>query len=288
MIERVALRLLGTHVERRAHRDARLRDAHIFRFEVAAQAEVGDLHPPLARQQDVLGLDVTMDEAGFARRADRLRGLPHDRESKLQFNRALFQDVVAQVRSLHKLHCDEVCVVNTPKRINMNNTRVIKPRDGRRFQLEPVEILLIGREVGPENLECDRAIQAELSGEIDLAHPASTEQPLDLEIAQCDSRQIDVGPLVALGAPSECVFRWLAVRGTHDEGLPFPPTWNDRDRYAQRPRSLASSLRKSSSVGKWQINPTSFERRAWLPDRLWPALRHSRDRAAGSGSTPRA
>ena len=56
--------------------------------------------------------------------------------------------------------------------------------------LEPAEVGRVGQQVGAEHLEGDRAVEADLAGEIDLAHPAPAEQPLDLEVAERQARQI--------------------------------------------------------------------------------------------------
>ncbi len=53
-------------------RGAGLGDVHPVRPQVAAEPEVGHLHPPFARQQDVLGLDVAVDKPDLAGRADGL------------------------------------------------------------------------------------------------------------------------------------------------------------------------------------------------------------------------
>src|SRR5208337_1134748 len=58
VVQGLSLGLLRTHVQWRAHRRARLRDMKPARPQVAAEPEVRNLRPPLARQEQVLGLDV--------------------------------------------------------------------------------------------------------------------------------------------------------------------------------------------------------------------------------------
>ena len=70
VVERLALRLLGAHVQRGAHRHAGLGHLEAVGVLIAAEAEVGDLDLTLPGQQDVLGLDVAMDQAELARHAD--------------------------------------------------------------------------------------------------------------------------------------------------------------------------------------------------------------------------
>ena len=80
VIQRVPLGLLGAHVGRGPHRDPHLGQVRAVSSMCAAQAEIGDLHPPPPGDQDVLGLDVAVDQAGLAGRPDRLRRLLHDRD----------------------------------------------------------------------------------------------------------------------------------------------------------------------------------------------------------------
>ena len=71
-IELAAFDLLGAHVERRAHRDADLREVGAAVALHAGQAEVGDFHFAAAGEHDVFGLDVAVDDA-FAGRFGRAR-----------------------------------------------------------------------------------------------------------------------------------------------------------------------------------------------------------------------
>ena len=55
----------------------------------ARQAEVGDLDLALARQQDVLRLDVAVDDAQFAGALQGGGDLPHDAQGQQQVGRPL-------------------------------------------------------------------------------------------------------------------------------------------------------------------------------------------------------
>ena len=104
-IDLLALDLLGAHVQRRAHGQARL--GQVCRGfgagEDARQAEVGHLDLAPARQQDVLRLDIAMDDAQLAGPLQGRRRLPQDGERQGQIGRPLPVQVLAQVTPLDVL-----------------------------------------------------------------------------------------------------------------------------------------------------------------------------------------
>ncbi len=59
-----------------------------------------------------------------------------------------------------------------------------KPGHGGGLGLEPAEVGRVVEHVGAEDFERHRPIQADLAGEVDLAHSPTPEQALDLEVAQ--------------------------------------------------------------------------------------------------------
>ena len=116
------------------------------RFLIAAQPEIGDLHPSFLGHQDVLGLDVAVDQPDLAGRADRLTGLPHDRKRQREVESTLLDDVFLQVRPLDVLHRDEIDLVDATQRVNVDDIRMIELGDRRRFGLQPAEIGRVRRE----------------------------------------------------------------------------------------------------------------------------------------------
>ena len=139
MVQGLSLGLLRAHVQRRAHRRARLRDMKPVRPQVAAEPEVRDLRPPLARQEQVLGLDVPMDQPDLASGTDRLTGLAHDRQRQGKIERPLLVDVLAQVRTLDVLHRDEANLVDVTERVHVYDVGVIELGDRRRLRLEAAQ-----------------------------------------------------------------------------------------------------------------------------------------------------
>ena len=71
-VERLALRLLGTHVVRRAAQHAGARAA-VAGQQAARQAEVDEHHAAVVAQHDVRRLQIAMDDAGLVHHLERAR-----------------------------------------------------------------------------------------------------------------------------------------------------------------------------------------------------------------------
>ena len=76
-VDRLALDLLGRHVLGRADHQAGLREVGVL--DRLGDAEVGDLHPAVAAQQDVGGLHVAVHEPGAVGGVERLGDLGGER-----------------------------------------------------------------------------------------------------------------------------------------------------------------------------------------------------------------
>ncbi len=214
MIAGVALRLLGAHVERGSHGHTRLRQMHALAVLVAAEPEIGHFHPPLLGEQDVLGLDVAVDQTDLAGHPDGLTGLLHDRIGQRQVERTLLDEVVSQVRALDVLHRDEVHIVHAAQGVNVDNIRMIELGDGGRFCFETPEIRRVGREIGPEHLEGHGAVETDLGGQVNFAHPAATKELLDPEVVKGDAGQVARRVIPRLARKKGVLDRW-SVRGAH-------------------------------------------------------------------------
>ncbi len=102
-----ALDLLGGQVGDRAEEHARLGVGGLV-ADGAGQPEVGDLHGAVVlAQDDVLGLDVAVDDAGPVRGAERLQDRGHDVEGRPRGERALCLHDLAQRLPGDVLHREE-------------------------------------------------------------------------------------------------------------------------------------------------------------------------------------
>jgi len=64
------------------------------------------------------------------------------------------------------------------------DVRVIQPGDGLRFALEPRPAVRVRGDLGREDLDGNRAVEAGITGLVDLAHPAGPNGGLDLVRAE--------------------------------------------------------------------------------------------------------
>ena len=97
------LDLLGRQVGDRAD-DHPLRDALAVGLDRSGEAEVGDLDATVVGDQDVLGLDVAVDEAGGVRRREGLEHGVEEDERLRRGQRPVLPQDVAQGAARHVLH----------------------------------------------------------------------------------------------------------------------------------------------------------------------------------------
>ena len=137
-IDRLALDLLGAHVQRRAHGDAALRQVERLAVvgEAARQAEVGDLDLALARQQDVFRLDVAMDDAQLAGPLQGGGHLAHDAQGQQHLGRPFLVQVFAQVAALDVFQGHVVQAVRLADGVDLHDVGVRGAGDGLGLGLE--------------------------------------------------------------------------------------------------------------------------------------------------------
>ncbi len=230
-IERLAARLLGRHVAELA-----LEDALLLGEEARARdAEVGDLHRPLEREQDVLRADVAVDDLErltglvllLVRVVQALRGLGDDPGADpaaecvvpLDFAR---RHEAAEIAPLDVLHREEQALVaEVLKFVDLDDVRVIEPRREVRLLDEHRAKATRAEVRGQDALEDEdlvRPLGAALLREEDLGHAAGAEAPDDLEAGRSPSaaragRSFSCGPrdhftsmradyILASGAPT--------------------------------------------------------------------------------------
>ena len=85
---------------------------------------------------------------------------------------------------------DEADVIDMAERVDLDDVRVVQLGHRPRLGLEPLQIRRLGEEVGAEDLEGHRPVQAELPRQVDIPHPPASQQPLHPEIAQGDPAQV--------------------------------------------------------------------------------------------------
>jgi len=104
-VDRTAVGLLGREVVGAADEHVGARDAGLpVRVDGAGDPEVGELHGPVAGQEDVLGLDVAVDHALRLRVRERAAHLGADAGGLGGLQRALAPHARLEVLPLDELH----------------------------------------------------------------------------------------------------------------------------------------------------------------------------------------
>ena len=202
-------RLLRAHVGRRADGEAGLRQALApGGVDRPGDAEVGHPRVP-AREHDVLGLDVAVNDPAGMGIAKRLGDLARHLEGVVERQLLLALHAVAEGLPRDVGHD----VVEQPPAIvggGLDHAAVEEGQDVRMVELggdgdlaeEPLGAERVG-ELGVEDLDRHRAVVLEIVREVDGGHAALAQLPLDaVAVRQC------------LGKTTGCV-RHLRVQGSH-------------------------------------------------------------------------
>jgi hypothetical protein len=144
---------------RRAHREAEVRDAD-------AQRVRG-----IARDHDVLGLHVAVDDAERVGVVERLGHLHAEVHELAELERARSEHV-PEVRARDERHHEEETVLVIAEIVDGDDARVIHLRDDARLPEEA--LLAIGRDRA-DDLDRDLAIKERIARQIDDAHAAAAE-----------------------------------------------------------------------------------------------------------------
>jgi hypothetical protein len=189
---RLAPRLLGSHVGGRAQQRALGRHRRVL-VQPLRQAEVEDPRPAPLVQHDVLRLDVAVDHPLSVRVGQGPRQLadPAGRPPEVA-GALLLLDHLGQRPPRNELRGDVVVLAGAAALEDGDDVRVVEV--GRRLALaeEPLdERPLVGGELG--DLQCDRAVEDRVVGEVDGAEAALTQRPFQLEAAEPADRRPGAG-----------------------------------------------------------------------------------------------
>ena len=160
------------------------------------QAEVQDLHPTVAGDHDVLGLEVAVDDARVVGLGQPARRLRRELQGAPRHQRAFAQEL-AQRLSLHQLHRDVADAVRGADLVDRHDVGVVEGRGRARLLLEARQPVRIPGGRAAEHLDRDRAPEREVAGTVDVAHAARTELLGDLVVPEAPP-------------PDEVDGRWLA------------------------------------------------------------------------------
>jgi hypothetical protein len=173
--------LLGRHVLRSADRRAGLGRGLSRRRRIVGQAgdaEVGDLYRALVREEHVLRFHVAVDDGVPVRIVERLQHAVHNGEHLRQRDLAAVQPV-AQRLAADELEDDVVGGADLLHVVELDQVWMAEPRHHLRLLEEALERGGIRRSRGHELFDRHLAAQARLLGEVDGAHAAAAQFPLD-------------------------------------------------------------------------------------------------------------
>ncbi len=221
VIDAQALDLLGRHVVERSHDGARFRGpggtprqdgsrrrARLLfrgrRLLLPGQAEVEDLHVPVLRDEEVLGLQVAVNDPLLVRRREALRDLGCVVDDEVSGDRARIEPV-AECLALQQLHHGIGNAVIRSEVEDRKNVRVGERGYRFRLALEAREHVRIRGHRLRQHLDRDIAVELRIPRTVHLPHAARAEGREDL-----------VGPEAGTRGKAQWVLLW---RGFY----PSPP-----------------------------------------------------------------
>ena len=171
------LQLFGRHVVRRADGQAagRQRDLVLGLAEQLGDAEVGDLHPALRVEQDVLRLDVAVQDAFVVGELERLANLRHEHHRLLRGEPARLHRL-AQVYAVHELHQQVEEPAGLAEVMDGDDVRVVQPRQHAGLAVESLGEGGVGGQRLRQELERDEAVQLRLARLVHHPHAAVADE----------------------------------------------------------------------------------------------------------------
>ncbi len=143
------------------------------------QAEVQELHPPVRRHEQVLGLHVTVHDPLRVRRLETVRRLGQEEED-LALRRGPPGQELPQRLALQQLRHDVRHALVRAHVEDGQDVRVTQSGDGTGLALEPLEPLRVAGHLLGQHLDRDLAPETRVPRPVDLAHPPGPELVEDL------------------------------------------------------------------------------------------------------------
>ncbi|MEA3210369.1 MAG: hypothetical protein QOE70_3426 [Chthoniobacter sp.] len=167
-----------------------------------ANDEVGDFHPPVFGEEEILRLDVAMDDAAVMRELQRLTKRWHDRQCLHRRELPRAQEL-AEIHAINELHEQIEKAICLPKVVHGHDVRVIELRQRLRLPRKALRKLRVLLPLRREQFQRDQPAERFLARLVNDTHPAATEAFEDLELwkklgelrgrDQCVSRRRLVG-----------------------------------------------------------------------------------------------
>ena len=188
-VERLALALLGGHVDRRpehhpAHRQVRSAREIGSVLSKLGHAEIQNLDEDraVARrfEEDVVGLQIAMDDAFGVSCVNGRTDLAHDVDGRTDWQLRAVLDLDPESASLEELHHKVgAAFLDDSEVVDRDDVRVLQSRDGERFPLEALRDDCVLQEVAADDFQRDGSLEVHLRRAIHGAHAATAVQGVD-------------------------------------------------------------------------------------------------------------
>jgi hypothetical protein len=145
----------------------------------ACETEIENGDPAVAGDEDVLGLDVTVDDAAVVRGTEPLRDLHRDR-GRLACRESTVLQPRTQGLAFQQIHGGIGGAAIGPEVVDGEDVGVREGGDGLGLALEPPQGFGVGGDALGEDLERHDPVELAVSGAVHLAHAARAERGEDL------------------------------------------------------------------------------------------------------------
>jgi len=172
--------LLGGDVVGRAVRLARLALGGLDVGGFAGQTHVRQLHDAVGVDHDVLGLDVAVYEAVVVGVGEGVSDLDDDVDGFLLAEAVAAGEVVGDGLALDVFHDEVVVAAGLADVDGLDDVGVVELAGGLAFFVEALDVLGVFAEAAGQDLDRDRAVEAELLGFVDERHRPGPDLAQDL------------------------------------------------------------------------------------------------------------
>ena len=154
---------------------------------LTGEAEVEDLQPPLSRNDDVCALEVAVDDAMVVSVRDGRSDLDAVRQDGRR-RQAVSGDALLQKTAGDELHHDVRSTIQLEHLVDGADVGVVEPRGRACLVQQLADRRVIGAR-GSDELDRDVAIELDVVGLVDFAHPSRSERSRDLVPADPTARR---------------------------------------------------------------------------------------------------
>ena len=148
------------------------------RLDLARQPEVADLCRPVQGDHDVGRLDVAVDQPLLVRVPEPSGHMAGDLQAPVLRERAVPFENLLECLSLHVFHGEEVPSLLFARVDRPDDIFVVQLRRRTGLGGEAANVFRVPRQLGRQDLDRDRTVQALLTAQVDVAHPPRSDLAL--------------------------------------------------------------------------------------------------------------